>query len=87
MHMPSILSRLIRYALLGALPVLSACSNLGYYSHLARGQYELMSARVPIRDVVNDEKQDPEDDGQHVKALPDCRVTSGARTSRVGSSM
>lgn len=59
MHMPSILSRLIRYALLGALPVLSACSNLGYYSHLARGQYELMSARVPIRDVVNDEKQDP----------------------------
>lgn len=38
--------------------LLGACSNLSYYGHLAHGQYELMSARVPIRDIVEDDKQD-----------------------------
>ena len=44
--------------LLCATLLLGACSNLSYYGHLAHGQYELMSARVPIRDIVKDDKQD-----------------------------
>ncbi|MES2490394.1 MAG: aminopeptidase, partial [Pseudomonadota bacterium] len=53
------LSSTLRAALLIAVLPLCACSNLTYYSHLAKGQHELMSARVPIRDIVSDEKQDP----------------------------
>lgn len=52
------LSSILRVALLLAALPLCACSNLSYYTHLAQGQYELMSARVPIRDIVSDEKQD-----------------------------
>lgn len=47
-----------RGILLCATLMLGACSNLSYYTHLARGQHELMSARVPIREIVQDPKQD-----------------------------
>lgn len=47
-----------RSALLCATLLLGACSNLSYYTGLAKGQHELMSARVPIRNIVQDEKQD-----------------------------
>ena len=47
-----------RSALLCTSLMLSACSNLSYYTGLARGQHELMSARVPIQDIVQDQKQD-----------------------------
>ena len=33
---------------------LSACSTLGYYGHLARGEYGLLAARRPIERVVAD---------------------------------
>ncbi|PTU32208.1 aminopeptidase [Stenotrophobium rhamnosiphilum] len=53
------LSSILRAALLLTVLPLCACSNLAYYTRLAQGQHELMSARVPIRDIVKDEKQDP----------------------------
>ncbi len=56
--MGSKLHSLPRAALLCATLMLGACSNLSYYTHLAEGQHELMSARVPIRDIVQDPKQD-----------------------------
>jgi predicted aminopeptidase len=40
-------------------PVLSACSTVGYYAHLAHGEYSLMSARQPIDKVIADPKTDP----------------------------
>ncbi len=49
---------LSRAALLCTTLMMGACSNLSYYTRLARGQHELMSARVPIRDIVQDPKQD-----------------------------
>ena len=52
------LPSLPRSVLLCATFMLGACSNLSYYTGLAKGQHELMSARVPIRDIVQDEKQD-----------------------------
>lgn len=51
----------LRRALPLALAVsLSACSTLGYYAHLGRGQWQLLSAREPIARVVADPHQDPE---------------------------
>ena len=38
---------------------LSACSTVGYYAHLAHGEYALMHARKPIDDVIADPKTDP----------------------------
>jgi predicted aminopeptidase len=37
---------------------LSACSTSDYYLQLARGQYQLMSSREPIADVVQDGSRD-----------------------------
>lgn len=51
-------SSLPRAILFCASLLLGACSNLSYYTHLAGGQYELMSARVPISKIVKDEQQD-----------------------------
>jgi len=53
------LPSILRAAIVLAVLPLCACSNLAYYTRLAQGQHELMSARVPIRDIVKDEKQDP----------------------------
>lgn len=50
---------LFRIALLASALLLSACSNLSYYTHLAGGQHELMSARVPIKEIVEDSSRDP----------------------------
>lgn len=41
-----------------ALP-LSACSTIGYYAHLAHGEYSLMRAREPIDKVIADPETDP----------------------------
>ncbi|TXH05176.1 MAG: aminopeptidase [Nevskiaceae bacterium] len=41
------------------LPALAGCGNLAYYAHLAQGQYAMMSARVPIADIVDDPQRDP----------------------------
>ena len=57
--MPSTTPPLIRHALLIGLLSLAACSNLVYYTRLAEGQHALMSARVPIRSIVDDPQQDP----------------------------
>ncbi len=38
---------------------LSACSTVGYYAHLARGEYSLLSARRPIDAVIADPTTDP----------------------------
>jgi predicted aminopeptidase len=38
--------------------LLSACSTTDYYLQLARGQYQLMSSREPIADVVQDSARD-----------------------------
>ena len=44
------------FRLLGALAALPlyACSTLGYYSHLARGEYAMLAARRPIDRVIAD---------------------------------
>lgn len=45
-------------ALLLAL-ALGGCAQLGYYTHLARGQIALLSGREPIATIVGDETRDP----------------------------
>lgn len=39
--------------------MLSACSTVGYYGHLARGEVALLSARKPIDRVIADPSTDP----------------------------
>ena len=38
---------------------LSACTSIGYYAHLARGQMQLLAAREPIAALVADSSTDP----------------------------
>lgn len=47
---------IVRIALLAGLcaATLAGCARLGYYAHLASGQFELLSARRPIADLVAD---------------------------------
>lgn len=40
--------------------LLTGCASLGYYTHLARGQIELLSKREPIAQIVADPNRDPE---------------------------
>lgn len=40
--------------------LLGGCAQLGYYAHLARGQYALLSEREPISSIVGDETRDPD---------------------------
>ena len=40
--------------------LLAGCAQLGYYTHLARGQMELLSRREPIADIVADTTRDSE---------------------------
>lgn len=47
-------------ALLAVGASLSACSSLGYYTHLGQGQWQLLQAREPIRDILADPRRDPE---------------------------
>jgi len=46
-----------------ALPLLAAslcgCSSVDYFTHLAQGEYRVLSARKPIDQVVNDPATDP----------------------------
>ncbi len=37
---------------------LSACSTIGYYGHLARGQYSMLAARQPIARIIADPTAD-----------------------------
>lgn len=37
---------------------LSACSTIGYYGHLARGEYTLLAARQPIATLIADPRTD-----------------------------
>jgi predicted aminopeptidase len=48
------------FRLLGALVALPlyACSTVGYYSHLARGEYTMLAARRPIARVIADPATD-----------------------------
>ncbi|MGQ0698691.1 MAG: aminopeptidase [Panacagrimonas sp.] len=43
-----------------AAATVSGCATLGYYTHLARGQMELLSKREPIADIVGNTERDPE---------------------------
>ena len=45
------------FGALAALP-LYACSTVGYYSHLARGEYAMLAARRPIARVIADPASD-----------------------------
>lgn len=38
--------------------LLSACGNLSYYAHLARGEHELLNRRVAITQILKDESRD-----------------------------
>jgi predicted aminopeptidase len=38
---------------------LSACSTIGYYGHLAHGEYALLAAREPIARVIDNPSTDP----------------------------
>ncbi len=40
--------------------LLGGCSSLDYYGQLARGQFELLRARVPVEALVRDPDSDPE---------------------------
>lgn len=42
------------------LPLLTGCATLGYYTHLARGQMELLSKRESIAEIVGNPERDPE---------------------------
>lgn len=46
-------------ALLATAVSLGACSTLGYYAHLGRGQLALLSARQPIPKLLAEQDQDP----------------------------
>jgi predicted aminopeptidase len=48
-----------RFAALFLCASLAACGNAGYYTHLLKGQVELLRAREPITDIVADESRDP----------------------------
>lgn len=39
--------------------LLSACSSLDYFAHLAKGQYGVLAARRPVVDVIADPATDP----------------------------
>ncbi|MDB5972378.1 MAG: aminopeptidase [Hydrocarboniphaga sp.] len=45
-------------AALGTLLTLTGCATTSYYLQLARGQYQLMTSREPIADVVHDPSRD-----------------------------
>lgn len=48
-----------RWVPLVAAALLSGCSSLDYYSHLARGQLQLLKAREPIAELLNRPTVDP----------------------------
>lgn len=53
--------RTIPMPVFGALAALSlsACSTIGYYGHLAHGEYSMLAARRPITRVIADPATDP----------------------------
>lgn len=55
---------LIRQRIHRALPfaalLLAGCAQLSYYTHLARGQMDLLSRREPIQHILDDPARDPE---------------------------
>jgi predicted aminopeptidase len=48
-----------RWVPLAATLLLSGCSTLDYYSHLARGQLQLLHAREPIAELLDEPTADP----------------------------
>lgn len=50
----------LKVAALAASALLGGCASLSYYTHLARGQIELLNARESIARIVGDESRDPE---------------------------
>jgi predicted aminopeptidase len=48
----------LRYLGAAALLLLSACSEIGYYGHLLRGEVSLLNRRVPIPEVLADPAAD-----------------------------
>lgn len=60
MPIASLIDRLRRLAvpLLGLL--LGGCSTLDYYSHLALGQWQLLHARQPLQQLIDDPRTEPE---------------------------
>lgn len=48
-----------RFSLLLLVIALGGCARVGYYSHLAQGQWQLMSSRVPIDQLLADANTDP----------------------------
>ncbi|MGH8460688.1 MAG: aminopeptidase [Stenotrophobium sp.] len=50
---------LMRAAALGAALLLGGCGNLGYYAHLAGGEYHLLSKREAIAEILKNPKTDP----------------------------
>ena len=58
--MPPRLNRMTPIPVFGALAALSlsACSTIGYYGHLAHGEYSMLAARRPIARVIADPATD-----------------------------
>lgn len=52
------LPAMLRPALLAVLLLISGCANLGYYTHLAGGQLELLRQRQPIARIIADPARD-----------------------------
>jgi predicted aminopeptidase len=52
--------RLLRIAFAGSSgALLTACSSIDYFAHLAKGQYGVLSARRPVAEVLADPAADP----------------------------
>lgn len=69
---------MLRPALLAALLLLSGCANLGYYTHLAGGQIELLRQREPIARIVADPARDADLRARLARVL-DARAFASAQ--------
>lgn len=49
---------MFRCTLFAAIFLLTGCSSLTYYGHVAKGQYDVLSRRQPIAELIGDEQQD-----------------------------
>lgn len=54
------MSMLRLFPLLSLLVLLTGCSSLGYYAHLAGGQWQLLQARQPVAELLADPRQPAE---------------------------
>jgi predicted aminopeptidase len=71
---------------------LSACSTIGYYGHLAHGEYSMLAAREPIARIIADpqltRRSRPGSNWRNRRAhsprtSSDCRAMPATRTTPI----